>query len=239
VYLQLRHEIEDGLWLDRDDFPGERELAAGYGVSVITTRAALDRLADEGWVERRRGRGTRAIRRPSPRTPRSMPPLVPVGETPRRARYQYELLDAETRIAPADACEAFGEPPGTELWQCNRLRRYEGRPHSVTHNAQRPEIGVRHRVSALAQKPMAVLLAAQGIELRHMRRRFHATVAPPFVARHLDLTVVDPVLVATFTMHGPDELTVEWVRIYLHPDRSTPEETMDFELGRWSATDRL
>ena len=55
IYLQVRSEIEDGLWLDRDDFPGERDLADRYGVSVITTRAALDRLADEGWVERRRG----------------------------------------------------------------------------------------------------------------------------------------------------------------------------------------
>ena len=64
IYLQVRSEIDDGLWLDRDDFPGERDLADRYGVSVITTRAALDRLADEGWVERRRGRGTRAIHRP-------------------------------------------------------------------------------------------------------------------------------------------------------------------------------
>ena len=45
IYLQVRSEIEDGLWLDRDDFPGERDLADRYGVSVITTRAALDRLA--------------------------------------------------------------------------------------------------------------------------------------------------------------------------------------------------
>ena len=39
-------------------------------------------------------------------------------------------------IAPLEACRAFGMPPGTQLWLCRRLRRYEGRPHSVTLNAQ-------------------------------------------------------------------------------------------------------
>ena len=55
-----------------------------------------------------------------------------------------------------------------------------------------------------ARRPMAALLVAQGIELRCMRRQFHATTAPPFVAERLDLTIVDPVLLATFTMHDND-----------------------------------
>ena len=44
VYLQLRCEIGDGLWADRK-FPGEHEVANQFGVSVITARAALERLA--------------------------------------------------------------------------------------------------------------------------------------------------------------------------------------------------
>ena len=78
------------------------------------------------------------------------------------------------------------------------------RPHSVTHNAERPELGLRHRADDLRRRPMAALLAAQGIQPRYMRRRFHAATVPPFVARRLDLTMVDPVLVATFTMHDTD-----------------------------------
>jgi len=239
VYLQLRHEIDDGLWLDRADFPGERELATRFGVSVITTRAALDRLADEGWVERRRGHGTRAIRGPSPSmVPRGPALLSPAAISP-RVKFRYEVLDSSVRIAPADACRAFGEAPGSELWQCSRLRLFRGAPHSVTHNAQRAEVGLRHRAAGLRSQPMAALLAAQGIQPHYMRRRFHATVAPPFVAHRLDLTIVDPVLVATFTLHDADDLVIEWVRIYLHPDRSTPEETLDLESGSWATTERL
>ena len=178
IYLQVRSEIEDGLWLDRDDFPGERELADRYGVSVITTRAALDRLADGGWVERRRGRGTRAVRRPDANTASTGPPLLPLPAPAGRVNYRYEVLESLVRIAPADACHAFGEADGSEMWQCSRLRTYRGQPHSVTHNAQRPELGLRHRAEDLRRRPMAALLAAQGIQVRYMRRRFHAATAP-------------------------------------------------------------
>jgi len=37
-------EILDGLWIGRHDFPSERDVAERFGVSVITSRAALDRL---------------------------------------------------------------------------------------------------------------------------------------------------------------------------------------------------
>ena len=47
IYQQMRAEIEDGLWTGRDDFPGEEDLAQRFGVSVITTRKALTRLAEE------------------------------------------------------------------------------------------------------------------------------------------------------------------------------------------------
>ena len=240
IYLQVRSEIEDGLWLDRDDFPGERELADRYGVSVITTRAALDRLADEGWVERRRGRGTRAIHRPDASIGSPGPALLPLPAPAGRVNYRYEVLESSVRIAPADACSAFGEPAGSELWQCSRLRTYLGRPHSVTRNAQRPELGLRHRAADLRRRPMAALLAAQGIPAL-----LHATPVP---RRHrtcvgrgwrLDLTIVDPVLVATFTMHDTDRVCIEWVRIYVHPDHSAPDETMDLETGTWTTTEWL
>jgi len=239
VYLQLRYEIDDGLWLDRDDFPGERELAASYGVSVITTRAALDRLALEGWVERRRGRGTRAIHPPTLSTSAEGPALLTVAPSPERVNYRYEVLESSVRIAPAAACQAFGERPGTQLWQCSRLRRYRGRPHSVTHNAQRPDIGLRHRPTGLRKHSMAVLLGEQGLSARYMRRRFHATFAPPFVAQQLLITIVDPVLVATFTTYDAECTPIEWVRIYLHPEQRAPEEIMDLESGTWSTTQWL
>ena len=163
------------------------------------------------------------------------PPLVSVG---RRRLYGYTVLDAAVRTAPAEACRAFGVPPGTELWQCNRLRTFEGRPHSVTHNAQVVERGKRHTARRLATMPMTAIFSAEGVEVASLRRSARASRAPAGVAEPLGLTLSDPVLVSTFTVHGPDEELLEWVRIYLHPDEAAPEERLDLRSGTWSAADR-
>jgi GntR family transcriptional regulator len=50
-----------------DALPSEPALAAEFGVARMTVRAALDRLAADGLIERVPGRGTFARARPAPR----------------------------------------------------------------------------------------------------------------------------------------------------------------------------
>lgn len=234
VYLQLRQEISDGVWA-AGPFPGEQELARRFGVSVITSRGALTRLVADGWIERARGRGTRVVFQPARTTAPPGPALFPVG--PHRP-YAYRVLFADVRAAPAEACVAFGVAPGSDLWQCSRLRSYEGRPHSVTHNAQTVDVGGRHTAHRLATMPMGRIFAAEGIELRSLRRRMSVAHAPVGVAEHLGLTLADPVLVTTFTAHDPADDILEWVRIYVHPDEPGAEERLDLRAGTWSSTER-
>jgi GntR family transcriptional regulator len=239
VYLHLRREIADGLWQGRDDFPGEREVAEHLGVSVITSRAALDRLAGDGWIERRRGRRPRILYRiestgdPAHRTDPSMFELGPFQP------YDYQVLLAQTRIAPAEACTAFGVPAGEHLWQCMRLRSVAGKLHSVTHNVQQPSVGERHTTDQLEREPMVHLLTRAGHAIHRLRRRIGVVHSPALVTEALGRTIAEQVLVATFTLHRPDDSVLEWVRVYLHPDQSTPEETMDFTTGTWSAAEHI
>jgi GntR family transcriptional regulator len=233
VYVQIRREIADGVWQGKP-FPGELDLASRFGVSVVTTRAALGRLVREGWIERSRGRGTRVVAPPQARSAES-PPLFPVG--PHRP-YQYRVLFADVGIAPAEACAAFGVPAGSPLWQCSRVRSYAGRAHSVTHNAQTPERGTRHTARRLATLPMGQVFAAEGIELGSLCRRVGAMHAPAGVAEHLGLTLADPVLVTTFTVHDVGGELLEWVRIFTGPEETGPEEHLDLRTGSWSASER-
>lgn len=230
LYVQLRQEIADGLWVERS-FPSEQDTASRFGVSVITSRAALDRLAREGWLARQRGRGTTVIREPKPVLPGTGPALVPLADQP---HFRYRVLSAGVQVAPAAACAAFGLPAGQDLWQCSRLRLHEDRPHSVTHNAQLPELGLRHSRRDLSRRPMVPILNDLGIKLSRMRRRISVTHAPPLVASHLNLTIVDPVLVTEFTLHDDDDRTVEWVRIYVHPDQPAADEIMDLGTRVWA-----
>ena len=58
LYLRLRTAIEEGDLSVGGPVPSERQLAADYGISRVTTRKALDRLRQEGFVRAYQGRGS-------------------------------------------------------------------------------------------------------------------------------------------------------------------------------------
>lgn len=233
IYRHLRAEIVDGLWVGRADFPGERDLAARFGVSVITSRAALERLASEGLLSRGRGLRTRAVHVPADPDP-PPPPLTPaLAGRGRAERTTISLLDAGVGVAPAAACRTFGLPPGSHLWQCVRLRTFDGRPDIVTQNAQPPEVGLRHTRRMLQSKPMAQIFQAEEVEVATMRRRFAVGNPPPLVARHLQVSIDQAVLVAFLISYARSGEVVDWVRAYSHPNRVEPEEILDVAADSW------
>lgn len=235
LYNMLRQEIEDGVWEGRTDFPGEAELAQCYGVSVITSRAALERLTKENLIQRGRGRRTVALsaRRRMNESPKSVMPSS--GEK----TFAYQLLSAGAGVAPAEACEAYGLPPGSELWICRRLRHYKGRPHSVTLNVQLVAIGALHRKKALTTLPMAESLQEVGAKFTKMMRRVGVGFPPQDVAKHLGITIHHPTLIYTFMLLEPGKLPVEWVRIYVHPDEQQHWETFDVSSDRGKANAKV
>jgi GntR family transcriptional regulator, transcriptional repressor for pyruvate dehydrogenase complex len=57
VARRLTDAIRLGLLRDAEQLPSEQELAASFGVAVVTVREALTQLRGEGLVRTRRGRG--------------------------------------------------------------------------------------------------------------------------------------------------------------------------------------
>jgi GntR family transcriptional repressor for pyruvate dehydrogenase complex len=58
VAAALRGRIADGRWAVGERIPGNRELAASYGVSMGSVREAISALISEGLIETRAGSGT-------------------------------------------------------------------------------------------------------------------------------------------------------------------------------------
>ena len=83
--------------------PSERQLSADLGVSRLTVRAALDDLAREGYVVRRRGSGT-YVQQPEDRAGAD-DDLLQRGHAPARdgARQPHALARARARRRPARA----------------------------------------------------------------------------------------------------------------------------------------
>ncbi|MFN7189828.1 MAG: GntR family transcriptional regulator, partial [Rhodospirillales bacterium] len=61
IYLILREQIAAGAFEGAARMPTEAQISADFSVSRITAKRALDELAAEGLVVRRRGRGTQLV----------------------------------------------------------------------------------------------------------------------------------------------------------------------------------
>lgn len=83
---------------------------------------------------------------------------------------------------------------------------------------------------------MTQILREMGVKFVTLRRRVAATLAPPYVAKHLMLTLNDPTLVYTFTHHDASDAVVQWVRIWVRPDVPSPNEAFDYTTKTWSAS---
>ncbi|MGE0828848.1 MAG: GntR family transcriptional regulator [Hyphomonadaceae bacterium] len=224
IYLAVRAEILDGLWIGRSDFPGEVGLAKQFNVSVITARAVLNRLVKDGFLLRSRGHKPEVIYSP-PDAPHDIDDAGASASV--QKIYDYDLIDVAVTTAPWEACQAFGLPPGSALWQCSRVRLYQGKPHSVMLSVQQPETGHRHSLRQLKTLPMPVVLEQSGRPVVRMKRRMSAAIPPPAISCPLGITMQESVLLATMTLVDKEDQPVDWMRIYFHPSRATHLETLD------------
>jgi GntR family transcriptional regulator len=58
IHTELRDRITSGRWPAGTPLPAQRDLAAEFGVSIMTLRQALQLLADDGLIAARHGSGT-------------------------------------------------------------------------------------------------------------------------------------------------------------------------------------
>lgn len=89
IAARLRREILAGSLARHDRLPSERTLAETYGVARNTVREALNRLADEAFVEIRPGSGTYVSYQPETPSPDSIENANPL-----------ELIDARFALEP-------------------------------------------------------------------------------------------------------------------------------------------
>jgi GntR family transcriptional regulator len=159
--------------------------------------------------------------------------MFPIGARP----FIYTVLAHGIMTVPAEACTAFGLPAGSQLWSCSRLRRFQGRPHSISQSVQRPELGNQHDLEALGRLPMPELVQSAGRKLSRLHRRLSVALPSADAARHLAISLQRPTLVYTYALTDQEEKVIEWVRIYVHPEESSPSETMNLVEHTWESLD--
>jgi GntR family transcriptional regulator len=113
-----------------DRLPSEAELCAKFGVSRMTARQAVQVVANDGLIERKRGAGTFIRSRPVPRDLGS--PLSFSGSMKARgmSTTSQTLSRGETELSQEEA-DALGLQPGSRGLVLERLRLADGTPMAI------------------------------------------------------------------------------------------------------------
>jgi GntR family transcriptional regulator len=177
-----------------DALPSDAELCEEFGVSRMTAREAMHRLANEGLVLRVPGRGSYVAEPPAHRRADR---LMSFSEEMRRrgAAPTSIVLTREIRPARAKEAELLNLRVGDAVVILQRVRCADGRPIALelTHlvGATSPAVmGADLRIDSLH-----TVLADAGWSLRRGMATVSAEAASATDARHLEVARGEPMLV--------------------------------------------
>ena len=194
-YEALRRELLADITVrlqPHDALPTERELMLRYGVSRMTVREALSRLADDGHIYRVQGSGSYVA---DPGTIRKSLALTSFSEdiTARRMIPGAKMLTLDTGEADAAVARDLALSPGDPVVRIVRLRTADGEPMCLEH-VWLPERLVPGLAKAGIGESLYDTLASHGLDPQHADQTITATVVTPEEARLLGVPAHSPAL---------------------------------------------
>lgn len=216
----LREKLVSGEYDVGGRLPTENQIATAYGISRITVRQAIESLAREGWLRRRRGQGTfvaeQLVAKESVR-------LTCVLDDLETAGLSTDLEVPEWRYLPAAANVAaqLGLDPGTEVLCYARRLLADGAPFSFSRGYMPVEIGRTLTRDDLLRTPLLTLLErSTGLRVERGEQIIEATLADPPVATLLEVHVGTPLLLLQRVISTADGRPVEFRLTYQRGDRA-------------------
>ncbi len=226
--LPLYHRIESAIQqqiLEGDLQPGSRlpsedALARSFGVSRLTIREALRRLASSGYVARHRGRGTFVTKelkgkRSSEKYTGFLEDYYSEVE-----RVQVKSVRLEEVVPPRTIREALDLAEGEPVILVRRLRMVENAPFAYTLNYVRLQYGRRLREPDLYRSPLLrIFEETLGVVFGEALQTIEAKFATEEVAALLEVPFGAPVLHVERLMRDRSGAPIEVVMSYYRADR--------------------
>ncbi|UOQ84333.1 GntR family transcriptional regulator [Gracilibacillus salinarum] len=218
LYLQIKNILKDrilhGVYKIGENIPSEPQLENEFDVSKITVRNAIKELAQEGYLEKKSGKGTRVIRNAAAsrlsKGKRFTEILVSEGH-----KIQKQLVQADivSNKEGSEVYRLFGE----RCLRIERLYHYNEIPyiHYTHYLSTRME---NMELSDLEAHSLYRLIEEQDISLEEFRDEFAAVVAPPSVGEALRLKEGTPVLKRSRYSYDEHEDIIEYSEGYYNTE---------------------
>ncbi len=177
-----------------DELPSDAELCAEFRVSRMTARNAMQRLAEEGLLVRRPGRGSFVAEAPAHRRATR---LMTFSHEMRRLgrKPASQLLGREIRPATAAEARDLALAPGELVVAVTRLRLADDEPLAIESAVLDRRVAPAVMGADLATGSLHDALTQGGFSLRRGTATIRAESATREDARHLGIGVGDALLV--------------------------------------------
>jgi GntR family transcriptional regulator len=219
MYTLLKNRILDGSIPHGTQMPTEQQLAEAFSVSRITAKRAMDELAGEELVERRRGKGTHVTHHYEPETLEA--PLLGMLEklSSMGRKTRVKVLDVGLLVPPGDIQVDLGLDSGEKAHRVVRVRYSEDGTAFAHHISWTVGISSGFTERELEQRVRLDILKENGIEVNRIEQTISATAAQDFIASELGMKVGDPVLTLLRRSYTADGKVVDVLYCHYNPKR--------------------
>ena len=209
--------------------PSDAELCAEFGVSRMTARNAMQRLAEDGLVAREPGRGSFVAAHPPAH--RRSDRLMTFTQEMRRTGREPSSRTLTRVIRPSTTAEAvsLGIPPRQPVVHLRRLRRADGQPIALESVVLIGACADAVMTADLTHGSLHDTLGRAGFVLAHGTATISAAASTAADARLLAIRAGDPLLVERRVIVDQDGRRIESTESRYPADRYALDVRFDVE----------
>lgn len=221
LYTLLKNSILNGTMAKGSQMPTEQQLAESFSVSRITAKRAMDELAAEDLVERRRGKGTHVIYRYKPQ-PVQAPLVGMLQEIESMARHSdVEVIACDSMHPPRNVREELAMEENDMALHLVRVRSRSDKPFAY-YTSWTTHLAEKVTKADLQSTPRLEIFRKQGLEIAHITQTISAVAASEDLAKSLQTNVGSPLLSLirrSYSKIDGEEVLVDYLHAFYHPDR--------------------